>query len=103
MTYSSNLIYESLTYKINGTLFTVHNRLGSYCNEQQYADAIEEDFKRKDIQYEREKLLPKSFEGERAGRNKIDFLVGGKIVLEIKVKRIIGREDYYQIKDIYTP
>ena len=50
------------------------------------------------IKYKREKILPPSFEGESKGRNRIDFLVDDKIILEIKAKRVLDREDYYQVK-----
>lgn len=94
----SRLIYEDLTYKINGILFKVHNKLGRYFNEKQYADLVEKYLNELKIENEREKILPRSFEGEEIGRNKIDFLVENKIVIEIKAKRIITREDYFQIR-----
>jgi GxxExxY protein len=94
----SKLIYEDLTYKINGVLFAVHNELDRFCNEKQYSDAIESFLRKLNINYEREKILPPSFEGELSGRNKIDFLIENKIILEVKTKRIITREDYYQAK-----
>lgn len=37
-------------------------------------------------------------EGEMQGRNKLDFIVEDKILLEVKAKRVIDREDYYQVK-----
>ena len=92
------IIYSDLSYSINGILFKVHNELGRFRNEQEYGDAIEMIFKKTVIKYEREKSLPASFEGEKVGRNKVDFLIENIIVLEIKAKRIIEREDYYQIK-----
>jgi GxxExxY protein len=42
--------------------------------------------------------LPPSFENELSGRNKVDFVVEDKIVVEIKAKRVIEREDYYQVQ-----
>lgn len=42
-----NLIYEDLSYKINGILFEVHNKLGKNCNEKQISDAIESDMNEK--------------------------------------------------------
>jgi GxxExxY protein len=93
----SKLIYPEFSYKINGILFTVHNELGRFCNEKQYADAVEAYLKKFDIDYEREKVLPPSFENEQK-RNKVDFLIDGKIILEIKAKKILTRENYYQIK-----
>lgn len=95
---STEPVYYELSYKICGILFAVHNELGRYRNEKQYGDAIERYFKLYGIAYKRELVLPKSFNGEAAGRNKVDFLVDDKIILEIKVKRIVERIDYYQSK-----
>lgn len=92
------LIYAELSYKITGVLFAVHNDLGRYRNEKQYADALENYFKAYNIIYKREAVVPISFDGELRGRNKIDFLIEDKIILEIKSKRITERQDYYQLK-----
>jgi len=43
-------------------------------------------------------IIPIGFEGEFKGRNKVDFLVGGKIIIEIKAKKIITKEDYFQTR-----
>lgn len=93
-----NLIYGDLTYKINGLLYSVHNERGRFSSEQQYCDAIEQQLKESLLSYEREKILPPSFLGETRGRNKIDFLIEDKVILEIKARRVITREDYYQIR-----
>jgi GxxExxY protein len=93
-----DLIYAELTYQLRGLLFEVHNTLGKYCNEKQYSDAVENRLKAKKIVYKREFVLPISFEGENEGRNKIDFLINNQLVLEVKAKRIISREDYYQVQ-----
>lgn len=92
------IIYKELSYKINGILFGVHNDLGRYRNEKQYCDAIENDFRDTDIKYERETVLPVSFNNEKQGRNKLDFLIENKIILEIKAKSFSGLEDYSQLK-----
>lgn len=92
------LVYPELSYKINGILFTVHNEQGQFCNEQQYCDAIENHLKRLNIKYEREKILPPSFDNELKGRNKVDFLIENNIILEVKAKRIVANEEYYQVK-----
>ena len=36
-----DLIYEKLTYALNGIYFKVHNKLGRFGRERQYGDAIE--------------------------------------------------------------
>lgn len=91
-------VYYELSYRISGILFTVHNERGRFCNEKQYGDAIEHHLKLQGIPYEREKVLLESFSGEHAGRQKVDFLIDNKIILEIKAKRITERIDYYQVK-----
>lgn len=94
----TKLIYADLTYEINGILFSVHNELGRFCNEMQYSDAIENRLKGLNIIYKREEIIPPSFEGETKGRNKVDFIIEDKIILEIKVKRILDKNDYYQVR-----
>ena len=86
---NSKLVLPELSYELNGILFKVHNELGRFLNEKQYADAVEKILKANKIKYEREKVLD---------RNKIDFLVENKIILELKTKRMLLREDYYQVR-----
>ncbi len=91
-----NLVYKELSYEIIGILFEVHNELGGHGNEKQCGDLIEQKLKEYKIKYEREKRIPKLFKGEKSGRNIVDFIIENKIILELKCKRIISREDYYQ-------
>ena len=92
------LVFPELSYKLTGILFAAHNELGRYCNEKQYGDLLEKMFKEENLQYEREKIISESFKGEKAGRNKIDFIIDNKIVLELKSVRVLGRESYYQTR-----
>ena len=92
------IVHPELSYKIAGLLFKTHNQLGRFCNEKQYGDFIEKEIKALNLTYEREKVLSPSFEDEHNNRNKVDFLIENKIVLEIKAKRVLGNEDYYQVK-----
>ncbi len=91
------LVYPELSYEITGFLLEVHNELGRYCNEKQYSDHLENKLRKNKIRYEREKVLPASFEGEK-NRNRVDFLVEDKLVIELKCKRMNERNDYYQVK-----
>ena len=92
------IIYPKLSYKITGLLYETHNRLGRYRNEKQYGDYFEELLKREKIKYQREKSLPPSFKGENKRRNIPDFIIEDKIIIEFKTKRLITREDYYQMQ-----
>jgi GxxExxY protein len=90
------LLFKELTYVLRGLLFSVHNELGNFRNEKQYADSLEEKLKENNIQYEREKILLPSFEGEKTGRNRLDFLIDNKLILELKHVVCLSRDDYFQ-------
>ena len=94
----NNIVYQKLSYRVNGILFGVRKDLGQFKNEKQYCDAIEEGLKENQIDYEREKRLEISFDGEKQGRNIVDFLINDKIILEIKAKPFITKNDYYQTR-----
>ncbi len=94
----SGLLYPDLSYKINGLLFHTQNQLGRHGTERQYGDFFEKLLKETGIKYEREKILPPMFDGERPGRHRVDFVVGDKIIIEFKVKSITTKDDYFQIK-----
>lgn len=85
------LVYPELSYRITGMLFDIHNKLGRYCREKQYCDELEKLLNKDKICYRRE------FRQLDSG-NIFDFLIENKLVLEIKAKRIIGREDFYQLQ-----
>ncbi len=98
MLQNKDVIYPELSYKISGILFKVRKDLGRFRNEKQYCDAIEEELKKNSLNHEREKILQESFDGEQKGRNKVDFLIDDKIILEIKAKPFVTKEDYYQTR-----
>ncbi len=92
------VLYPELSYLIYGLCYKVHNELGRFKNEKQYADAFEALLKKNDIKYEREKALPISFEDEKERRNIPDFIIEDEIIADFKAKRVISKADYYQIK-----
>lgn len=94
---SDSLLYPELSYLVCGLCFKVHNELGRYRSEKQYADALEALFKDEKINYLRETFLPPSFTGE-GKRNKPDFLVEDKIILDLKAKNLVNKEDFFQMK-----
>ena len=51
------LLYSDLTYAINGAAFHVYNKLGHGFLEAVYQEALEIEFQRRNIPYEREKEL----------------------------------------------
>jgi len=91
------LILKEEAYKIIGICMEVHNNLGAGFLEIVYKDALELEFFRAGIPYEREKeyvvnyknaILPHKFYA--------DFVVFDCVILEIKGKSGIAEEDMAQ-------
>ena len=60
-----NVLYPELSYFIVGLCYKIHNELGRYRNEQEYADALEMLLRENKIRYNREAALNPSFIGEK--------------------------------------
>ena len=96
-TNKSELLYPELSYKIAGLLFKVHNNLGRFCREVQYGNLLEKELKIVNLSYEREKVLPIEIIDEKDSSNKVDFCIENKILLDLKAKKFITKEDYFQM------
>ena len=92
------VLYRELSFKLTGLCFKVHNELGRFRNEKSYGDALEKEFNNNGIRYVREVAFEPSFDGETPRRNIADFIIEDCIVLDLKAKRIITKEDYFQMK-----
>lgn len=87
----TKLLYGDLSYEINGILFSVHNELGRFAREKQYADLIEQKLKQHNIKYRRECPIGDS-------GNTIDFIIEDVIILELKAKPFLLNADYDQVQ-----
>ena len=90
----NKIIEKELSYKMVGIFFSVQKNLGRFCREKQYADAIENELKKAQISYKRE--YPIILEGKKS--NFVDFLIENRILVDLKAKPFIEKEDYYQMK-----
>ena len=79
------LLYSDLSYAINGAAFQVYNKLGHGFLEAVYQEALEIEFQRRNIPYEREKELKINYDGvELKQTYKADFVCYDKIIVELK-------------------
>ena len=92
------MLHKDLSFLINGLLFEVHNEIGRFASEKQVSDLIEIKLKNAKLPYERELTLAPIHVEEIPGRHRVDFLIDNKIVLEIKYRKYLQREDYLQVK-----
>ncbi|HET8838652.1 MAG TPA: GxxExxY protein [Flavobacteriaceae bacterium] len=81
----SHIIYKEESYAIIGALFEVHNNLGGGFSEIVYKDALSIELNLRNIPFEREKEYIVNYKGNiLPHRFYADFVVFGKIILEIK-------------------
>jgi GxxExxY protein len=94
----TDIIYKDESFKIIGLCMEVHNNLGNGFLEIVYKDALEYEFRKNNIPFEREKeyevnykdiILPHKFYA--------DFIVFDKIILEVKGMAGIAEEHIAQI------
>jgi GxxExxY protein len=85
----AELLYPELSYQITGACFATHNMVGPYAREKQYADVLEEKLRERRLPYEREVRIGTS-------GNIIDFVVNREVAVELKAKRMLLKDDYYQ-------
>jgi GxxExxY protein len=80
----TELLEKELSYVIIGAAMEVHKCLGPGFLENVYQKALEKEFSLRAIPFESQKRLPVSYKGELVGDYEADFLIDGKIILEIK-------------------
>ena len=99
----ADIIYKEESYQIIGKCMEVHNNLGAGFLEIVYKDALEYEFNKKGISFEREKefliqykekILPHKFYA--------DFVVQNKIILEVKCSSTIIEKHYAQVINYLT-
>ena len=82
---TKTLIYPQECYAIIGAAMQVYNTLGSGFLEAVYQEALEIEFQKRNIPYEREKELKITYrEVELRQTYKADFVCYGKIIVELK-------------------
>lgn len=80
-----NITYKEESYQIVGKCMEIHNNLGAGFLEIVYKDALEWEFKKAKILYEREKEYSVNYKGIILPHKfYADFVVFDKIILEVK-------------------
>ncbi|MBP6334410.1 MAG: GxxExxY protein [Bacteroidia bacterium] len=76
--------YSEETGRIIGFAMEVHKQLGNGFQELIYQRALEIEFSKHLIPFEREFVMPVMYKGEQIGTRRVDFLLYKKISVEIK-------------------
>ncbi|MFH1565494.1 MAG: GxxExxY protein [bacterium] len=97
-----NLLYENESYKIRGAAFRVYKQLGCGHKEPVYQKSFFRVLINEGLKAEREKRLDVIFEGEKVGTYISDFLVEDKIIIELKAKAMVTKQDIQQFWQYLT-
>lgn len=86
---------DSETYAIIGAAMEVHKTLGNGFLEAVYQDALEIEFRNRNIVFSREHKIPVIYKGIQLGTPYYaDFLCFNQVVVELKaIKKLTERED----------
>jgi GxxExxY protein len=80
----TELKYKEITEKIIGAAMKVHAALGNGFQEVIYQRALEIELKEIGVSFEREFNMPVFYKNQQIGERRVDFLVEGKISVELK-------------------
>ena len=78
------LLYKQESYLLRGLWIDIHKTLGPGHTEVTYGNAFEKILKEKNIPFVREPHFPLSYNGQKVGNYRPDFVVFGKIIIEFK-------------------
>jgi GxxExxY protein len=91
------LVDGELTRVIIGAFYRVYNAMGYGFLESVYARALYIELRKLGVRVEREVETVVFYEGHPAGRYRIDLLVEGRIVVEIKATKLLAPEHRRQL------
>ncbi len=92
------MVLREESYAIIGACMEVHRTLGRSFSEKVYQDALEEEFKLRDIPYEREKHILVNYKGVTLAHDFfVDFICYDKVIVELKAVSELDNENREQI------
>lgn len=92
-----NLLFPTESYYLLGLCYQIQNTLGPNQKERQYSDALELLLQKDGKNFRREFEIKIPFGDGEIGGNIVDFLFEDKILVDLKAKQYITKEDYRQI------
>ena len=84
MIYSGDAKSEEFSKLVIGAAIEVHRELGPGYLESIYEEALSIEFDLRGIAYERQVPIKLLYKNRPIGDNRLDFLVGGRLVVELK-------------------
>lgn len=92
-----DLKHNDLTRAVIGAAMEVHSNLGPGFLENVYEAALAIELNIRNVPYERQKAIPVMYKGEKAKDFFCDFLVDGKVLVELKAIQIMTEIEEAQV------
>lgn len=93
---SKELLYPELSYTVQGCIFDTYKLYRNSQKEAIYHNTLLEKLKEKNLEIIKNKQLPVLYEGKKMGVYIPDLIVEEKILIEIKAKSFILKQDISQ-------
>jgi GxxExxY protein len=93
----NDLMHSELTRAVIGAAMEVHSNLEPGFLESVYEAAMAIELNLRNVPYERQKAIPVIYKGEKARDFFCDFLVDGKVLVELKAIQIMTEVEEAQI------
>jgi GxxExxY protein len=91
--------YEEITKKVIGAAMKVHAVLGTGFQEVIYQRALEIEFSKWELGFEREFSMPIFYDGQLIGERRVDFFVEGIICVELKAITVLEAVHFAQARN----
>lgn len=92
----AELLYEEESYAIRGACFAIYKKFHSTQKESVYQKSLDIELSNKGLEVEKEKRLQVYYEGEKVGVYIPDFLINNSIIIELKAKPFLHKDDIKQ-------
>jgi len=96
----ADILFKDESYAIIGACIKVHSELGHGFLEAVYQEALEKEFSKRNIPFQRQPKLSLYFDGEKMKKYYIaDFFCYNSIVLELKATQFLSMFDTTQLQN----
>ncbi len=92
----TKLLHAEETYEIRGACFWVWKEFGGAFKESVIHRALLQELRHRNLSVESQKQIPLYYRGEKVGIYTPDLVINGKVLVELKCKSFLTREDEKQ-------
>jgi GxxExxY protein len=89
---------DRLTRRVIQCIIQVHQTLGPGFLESVYRRALLIELRKRDLATETEKEVIIYYDGQTVGRHRVDLIVEGRVIVELKTVEALGKAHYAQLR-----